>query len=311
MRERPLVIAHRGASGYLPEHTLAAKALAHEQGADFLEQDVVATGDGQLIVCHDIFLDRITNVREVYSQRARADGLHYVIDFGWSEIRELKILQQKPESSAQRKSPTLSSQSLRLCSLEEEIQFIHKLNRESGRNAGVFPEIKKPGWHAEHGFDVSSALLELLARYGYEGPEHSIFVQCFDADELRRIKSELGSGLKLLQLVGRSTASELLQPRGLAAVAEYAVALGPNYRQLIEPTDGAGIVATQLAQDARAAGLQLHPYTFNRDNLPGYANELEELLEIFCDAVDPEAVFCDHPDIAIAVRAKLNPARGG
>src|SRR5690606_38952800 len=102
---RPLVIAHRGASGYLPEHTLPAKALAHAQGADFLEQDVVASRDGALLVFHDLVLDELTDVAERFPGRARADGLHYVIDFDLAELRTLKAGERRLRGSRDARFP--------------------------------------------------------------------------------------------------------------------------------------------------------------------------------------------------------------
>lgn len=305
MTDRPWVIAHRGASGYLPEHTLQAKALAHAQGADFLEQDVVATGDGVLLVCHDIFLDRVTNVGEIFPGRARDDGRHYAVDFSWPELRQLDVRVSSPGASELLEPSARDSlgERYRLCTLEEEIRFIEDLNRMSGRVAGIFPEIKHPSWHHEHGIDLARSLLGLLHERGYKGPMDPIFVQCFDARELRRIRLELGSELRLVQLVGRSAGRELLDPDGLARIGAYATALGANYRQFLQLGErGRQGEPSKLAADARTAGLQLHPYTFNRDDLPSGVDSLEQLLELAYAILEPDAVFCDYPDVAVRLR---------
>lgn len=308
--DAPRVIAHRGASGYLPEHTLAAKALAHAQGADYLEQDVVASKDGRLVVCHDVFLDRITDVAAVFPGRSRRDGRHYIIDFDWREIERLTVAGDVAGVDLDDEALARQTREARLCTLDEELEFIGALNRVSGRAAGVYPEIKRPRWHAEQGVDLSRAVLETLARHGYDGGNGSAYLQCFDAAELRRIRHELGSALPLVQLVGRSADPRLLTRAGLVAVADYAEVLAPNYRQLLHATGEGGAEAAPLAARARSAGLQLHPYTFNRDALPPYAASLERALELVYEQVRPEAVFCDFPDVAVGVREGLR-ARAG
>lgn len=303
MPNRPLVIAHRGASGYLPEHTLLAKALAHVQGADFLEQDVVATRDGELIVFHDVFLDRVTNVAELYPDRSRDDGRHYAIDFDWVEIRALTVVAEAPDASpehldsARRVAATAGRP--RICTLGEEIEFIQGLNRTFDRAAGIYPEIKQPRWHAENGFDLAPAVLRVLSDYGYDRPDGSAFLQCFDAVELSRIGGDLNCRLPLVQLIGRSVDPAVLTAAGLAAVADYAKVLAPNYRQLLAPRDHEAPVLSAIGMGARSAGLMLHPYTFNRADIPAYAAGLEQLLRIAVDVIAPDAVFCDYPDLAV------------
>jgi glycerophosphoryl diester phosphodiesterase len=127
-------------------------------------------------------------------------------------------------------------------------------------------------------------------------------LQCFDAAELRRVREELGSSLPLVQLVGRSSRPELLAAAGLERVAEYATALGPNYRQVLAVSHSDEPELTPLGTEARRAGLLLHPYTFNRDHIPAYAETLEKLLELAYDILQPDAVFCDYPDVAVRVR---------
>ena len=134
---RPLVIAHRGASGYLPEHTLAAKALAHRMGADYLEQDVVASRDDQLIVLHDIYLDRVTDVAERFPGRARADGRFYARDFDTVELKQLRAWERMNEDGTAvfpDRFPAKSGE-FQLHTLSEELRFIRHLNARSGREA--------------------------------------------------------------------------------------------------------------------------------------------------------------------------------
>jgi glycerophosphoryl diester phosphodiesterase len=305
MTERAIVIAHRGASGYLPEHTLVAKALAYGLGADYLEQDVVATRDAELIVLHDLHLDDVSDVAQRFPGRQRGDGLHYAIDFDLAELRELTLFERRTPGTCTAKYPGRFPAGIgvaRIATLDDELRLIHGLNVSAGRTVGIYPEIKHPQWHRDHGIDLSSMLLAKLEAFGYSRPEHAAFVQCFDANELLRVHDELGCGLRLIQLVGSEPAyAELLTPAGLARMARYAFGLGPSYRQLVADERGRPKI-TALTTRARELGLRLHPYTFRREELPGYAATLEQLLEIFLVQARVDGVFCDFPDVAARVR---------
>ena len=148
-----IVIAHRGASGYLPEHTLEAKAMAYAMGADYIEQDVVMTADDQLIVLHDITLDRTTNVDEVFPDRARDDGRYYAIDFTLAEIRRLsategfRLLPNGEKQQGYASRFPMGSSSFKVPTFQEEIQLIQGLNKSTGNDIGIYPEIKQPAFH--------------------------------------------------------------------------------------------------------------------------------------------------------------------
>jgi glycerophosphoryl diester phosphodiesterase len=304
------VIAHRGASGYLPEHTLEAKALAYGLGADFLEQDVVATRDGELVVLHDLHLDEVTDVAQRFPGRHRPDGRHYVIDFELAELQQLRVSERRRPGSADAVYPgrfPVDLATFRVATFEEEVQLVQGLNRSTGRNVGLYPEIKHPDWHLRHGIDLSRLLLDKLDRYGYRRESDVVFVQCFDAGELERLRFRLDCSLRLVQLVGSDSASsDLLTAPGLARVATYAHGLGPHYSQLVSaPRETRGTKAlspSPLLGAARSAGLSLHPYTFRRDDLPPYVDTLDELLMYFLAELGVDGVFCDHPDIAVRAR---------
>lgn len=301
----PVVIAHRGASGYLPEHTHEAKVLAHAMGADFLEQDVVATRDRVLLVLHDIYLDAVTDVALKFPGRARDDGRHYVIDFSHEEIRQLAVNERRrldtgaPEF-ADRFPPGRSR--FAISTLAEEIELIQGLNRTLGREAGIYPEIKEPQWHRDHGIDLGALVRSTLAEYGYDAPDANVYVQCFDAEELRRFRFDLGARMPLVQLL---TAEDRMDDAAFAAIAEYADGIGPPYLTLAGCADGMWRT-TRRCERARERGLQVHPYTFRRDRLPPGATSLTALLEYFFTEIGISGAFCDHPDAAIAVRAKLH-----
>ena len=196
MTPQPIVIAHRGASGYLPEHTLAAKALAYGLGADFLEQDVVATRDSQLVVLHDLYLDDVTDVARRFPGRHRDDGRHYVVDFDLAELRTLTVFERRAPGTSAAKYPArfpADTGLFGIATLEEELQLIQGLNRSTGRVVGVYPEIKDPDWHRRHGIDLAKARCwPSCTRSAIRRAEDPAFVQCFDAAELMRLKHELG-----------------------------------------------------------------------------------------------------------------------
>ncbi len=307
MTSTPIVIAHRGASGYLPEHTLAAKALAYGLGADFLEQDVVATRDGALVVLHDLHLDDISDVAQRFPGRQRSDGRHYVIDFDLAELATLRVFERRLPGMAVPKYPgrfPSDAGIFGITTLMDELRLVQGLNKSMNRTVGIYPEIKAPEWHRRQGIDLSPRLLTELAAFGYSNASDPVFVQCFDAAELERVKKQLGCQLPLIQLVGTEPQyAELLTPVGLRRVAKYAVGLGPHHSQLAAGTAGRPPQLTPLTRVAQDAGLQLHPYTFRRDDLPGYARTLEEWLEFFVVEARVDGLFCDHPDVAVRVRA--------
>jgi glycerophosphoryl diester phosphodiesterase len=306
MKPPPIVIAHRGASGYLPEHTLAAKALAHGLGADYLEQDVVATRDAQLVVLHDLYLDDVTDVAVKFPGRQRKDGRHYVIDFDLAELRTLTIFERRVSGTATAKYPArfpVDTALFGIATLEEELELIRGLNRSTGRVVGIYPEIKDPQWHRRHGIDLSTLVLAELRAFGYSGAGDAAFVQCFDAAELARLKRELRCELKLIQLVGPEPEYDaLLTEAGLRSLSRHAYGLGPHYSQLVEVEEGRPPQPSGFAHRARGAGLKVHAYTFRRDDLPAYAPTLEDLLELFFVEIAVDGVFSDHPDVAARVR---------
>lgn len=321
-RGRPLVIAHRGACGYLPEHTLEAKALAFGLGADYLEQDVVVTRDDRLVVLHDIHVDRVSNVAEVFPARCRDDGRYYVRDFDLAELQTLSVWERFEDVAGRQpvfpgRFPARRGR-FRIASLDDELEMIAGLNRASGRSVGIYPEIKRPAWHHAEGADCAALLLETLDRFGYREPGQAVFVQCFDAAELRRVREQLGCRLRLVQLIAENDWQEsatdytaLRSDEGLAAVADYADAIGPWLRQLYvsEPING-DPVSSGLASRAHAAGLAVHPYTFRADAIePGFADFASMVR--WCHAnLAIDGLFTDFPDLALAALAAAGPAPG-
>lgn len=289
----PINIAHRGACGYLPEHTLPAKALAYGMEADFIEQDVVLTKDDRALVIHDIHLDTVTDVAKKFPGRAREDGRFYALDFTLAEIRTLKACERFDIASGSAvfagRFPLWKSD-FRLHTLEEEIELIQGLNKSTGRNVGIYPEIKDPAWHREQGHDISPLVIGILADYGYTRAEDNVYLQCFDFAELKRIKNELKCELKLIQLTEEDF--------DVAEVASYATGIGPWIKQLITGIDKDGRpVISDLAAKAKAHGLKIHPYTFRVDGLPAGISA-DQLLATLFNQIGVDGIFSDFPDVS-------------
>jgi glycerophosphoryl diester phosphodiesterase len=308
MTQRPSpvrVIAHRGASGYLPEHTLEAKALAYAMGADYLEQDLVLTRDDVPVVLHDVHLDTVSNVAEVFPDRRRDDGRYYAIDFTMDEIRTLRASERFNHRTGKAVFPNrfpVGAGQFRIPSFEEEIEFIQGLNRSTGRNVGIYPELKAPAFHRREGKDLSRAVLNVLTHYGYVNPEDNCILQCFDADELKRVREELGTRLTAVQLLSRQPAIDTPHDdlkQQLAQIAEYAQGIGPSLSLVFsaERTNGR-IEIAPLAEAAREAGLLVHSWTYRADQIPRPFESFEELHRRTVDA-GVDAVFSDFPDQSV------------
>jgi len=306
-----LIIAHRGACGYLPEHTLEAKAFAYALGADYIEQDVVATRDDELVVLHDIHLELVTNVAERFPDRKRADGRFYARDFDLAEIKSLNVWERRKEDG---KTPVYPKRfptglgNFQVPTLQEEIALVQGLNRSTGRNTGIYPEIKSPAWHMEEGVDLSVLVLQALEESGYKTRDDRVFLQCFDAREVRRIREDLGCELKMVQLIGENSWGEsdtdyepLKTAAGLAQLAETVEGVGPWIGHLMRMAEIDGHpVSTGFVSAAHAAGLQVHPYTFRADELaPGFES-LPEMVRWFVDELKIDGLFTDFTDIALA-----------
>jgi glycerophosphoryl diester phosphodiesterase len=310
---RPLVIAHRGASGYLPEHTLEAAAFAYASGADFIEQDVVLSRDGVLVVIHDIHLDATTDVAARFPGRQRADGRFYVLDFTWDELRTLRVRERTDPRTGKVVYPARfpsrpdDGTGFRLCRLEEQLALVAGLNRATGRRVGVYPEFKEPAWHRREGRDLGAALLEVLARHGLKEAGDPVIVQCFDPVELRRLREELGTRLTLVQLIGDLREESdgvdyaaMVRPEGLRAIAAYAQGIGPHLGHIVAGFEPDGRPRfTTLVADAHAAGLKVHPYTFRADALPPGVADFDRLLDLFLREAGVDGGFFDQPDLAV------------
>ncbi len=304
-----LVIAHRGASGYLPEHTLEALSYAYALGADYIEQDLVVTRDDELVIVHDVQIDRVTDVAEVFPDRARDDGRFYVRDFDLAEVKQLKARERRRGDGETPVFPQrfpFNRGTFEVSTLREQVDLIRGLNRATGRDVGIYTEIKKPAWHKDNGVDISKLALASLAEFGYREPSDNIFLQCFDFHECRRIRTDLDCRLKTIQLLEEPGNDEtpgsdygyLATQAGLEEIAAFADGVGPWLGHLVKIADIDGQpVSTGFVSRAHALNLVVHPWTFRKEQLiPGLEN-LQEMVRWCVDELKIDGVFTDFPDL--------------
>ncbi len=327
-RDQPLVIAHRGASGYRPEHTLAAYELGARMGADYIEPDLVATKDGRLVARHENEISGTTDVEtrpEFAGRRATKtiDGVEYTgwftEDFTFAELRTLRAEERIPVN---RPRNTLYDGRYRVPELQEVIDLAQRLTRELGRPIGIYPETKHPTYHRSIGLALEPKLVRVLRRNGLNRANADVFVQSFEVENLRRLSRDLR--VPIVQLYGGPTErpadgtpmtyGEMATAAGLQRVARYADGVGPAKNYVIDRTpEGALLPApTSFVADAHAADLLVHPYTFRNENpfLPAnlrrgaepslFGDAFGEYAAFYAAGVD--GVFSDHPDTAVEAR---------
>lgn len=288
---QPVTIAHRGASGYVPEHTREAKVMAHAMGAEFIEQDVVLSKDDVPVVLHDIHLDTTSDVATRFPDRIRADGRYYALDFTLAELRQLSIHERMDHKTGKQAYPKrfpATTGGFRILTLDEELELIAGLNHSTGRIAGIYPEIKQPAWHRQEGHDISPIVLRVLAKHGYTTKEHACYLQCFEYEEVRRLRSELGWKGKLVFLAGSKIKIDL------AELAKVVDGIGPSIGGIVS-----GTKVTDLTSQAHALGLEVHPYTLRVDDLPKGISTPEELMHLLFDEAQIDALFTDFPDVTV------------
>lgn len=316
-----IIIAHRGASGYLPEHTLAGKAMAYAMGPDFLEQDVALTKDDRPIIIHDCELDTISNVAELFPDRKRSDGRYYALDFTLEEIKKLTVIErinlETGESVYPGRFPVKTCIDFKIPTLEEEIELIQGLNKSTGNDIGLYVELKQPGLHKQDGKDIAFVVLDILKKYGYDKRESNCYIQCFESDTLKYIKNTLKSELRLIQLLFADYAVGLLdkypehkilpEEDGIKNIAQYADGVGPYLGHLvIDKGPGKEPEYTSFIELTRQNNLLVHPYTFRSDDLPSYVDNIDELFDIFFNKIGVDGAFTDFPDKAVKFFNKNN-----
>ncbi len=296
--EAPLVIAHRGASGYLPENAESAYRLAFEQGADILEPDLMMSSDGQLIVRHDPYLSTSTDIadRPEFADRRRTlMGREdwWVMDFTADELRSLRVRQVFEDRSSEHddRDPVMT--------LDDFFDLVAELETECGCTLTTEPEIKLPAEHAAFGLDPLPALLDVLERRGLNREGAPVIIQSFDAPFLQRLRPLTPVTLAMLDGGGDDPAYNA-GGLSLDEIAAFADAVGPHKSLLLNP-DGS---STGYLEAAHALGLMVHTWTVRDDRPPHVGASVEdELRALYALGVD--GVFTDQPDTAVAVRAAM------
>ncbi|WP_430784271.1 glycerophosphodiester phosphodiesterase [Actinoplanes sp. G11-F43] len=324
---RPLVVGHRGASGYRPEHTLASYELAARMGADYMEPDLVITSDGVLVCRHEPEIGGTTDVaaRPEFAGRKRTVSLDGVSVTGWFThdftLAELKTLRATERIPAVRQRNTLYDGRFEVPTFQEVLDLRKRLSRELDREIGVYPETKHPTYFNRLGLGLEKPLVRVLRRNGLDARGAKVFIQSFEAVNLRELAGEHRVKVPLVFLTAASGTpfddprayADYLTPRGLKELSQYVDGLGPEKGQVIpRKADGTLGAPTSLVRDAHAAGLTVVPYTFRAENsfLPAelrvgtdpaaYGRAIDEQVTFLRTGID--GLFTDNPDIAVLAR---------
>ncbi|MBX9694777.1 MAG: glycerophosphodiester phosphodiesterase [Cyanobacteria bacterium] len=325
--DKTLVIAHRGASGYRPEHTLAAYRLAIELGADYIEPDLVPTKDGVLVARHENEISSTTNVAEhpEFKERYQSKEIDGSTVKGWFTedftLKELRTLRARERMPKLRQHNTAYNDSYLIPTFQEIIDVVKQENRKRNRQIGLYPEAKHPSYFAKIGLPTEAKLVDTLKQNGYVDRKAPVYIQCFEVECLKKLRKM--TELSLVQLIDEKgqpydwvcrkdprTFPDMIKPENLAEIASYAQGIGPN-KNLILPRDRDGklLKPTDLVENAHKAGLVVHPWTFRNENeflpadlrsnetAPGsYGNAKKEYRQFFDLHVD--GVFSENPDTA-------------
>jgi len=314
---KPLIIGHRGASGYRPEHTLASYELAARMGADFIEPDLVITKDRVLIARHEPEISGTTDVasRPEFAARRTTKTIDGIATTGWFTedftLAEIKTLRAIERIAPLRQENTLFNGLFEVPTLEEVLKLRERLSRELGREIGVYPETKHPTYFQSIGLPLEPPLVEILRRHDLDRRNAPVFVQSFEDGNLRTLHSSWRLRARLVFLAGGP--SPLITPDGLRELATFASGLGPT-KDLIIPrrADGSLGQPTTLVADAHAAGLVVHPYTFRAENaflptdlrvgtdLTAWGKVIDEIRIFLRTGID--GLFTDQTDVAVVAR---------
>ena len=311
---RPLIIAHRGASGHRPEHTLASYALAIEMGADFVEPDLVMTSDHVLVARHENEIGGTSDVAQRFPTRRRTRVIDGDSISGWFTedftLAELKTLRARERIDTRSHA---YDGLYEIPTLDEILLLLRERERATGRTLGVYPETKHPTYFASIGLPLEDSLLATLGRHGFRSRADAVFIQSFEVGNLQLLRQK--TTIRLVQLINlggtppdlahRGVATryaEMIAPAGLRAIARYADAIGAHKALvLVPPTGGAPAVPTTLVADAHAAGLAVHVWTM-RSDAPFLGAEYRDHAEAEWTAfavLGVDGIFGDFPDAGV------------
>ncbi|WP_284749141.1 glycerophosphodiester phosphodiesterase [Amycolatopsis sp. RTGN1] len=330
----PVIIGHRGAPGYRPEHTLASYELAYRMGVSYVDVDLVPTKDGQLVARHEPEISGTTDVAKhpEFANRKKTLVIDGVSTTGWFTqdftLAELKTLRAVERIPANRPHNTLYNGRYQIATFQEVLDLTKRLGKELHRTLGTYPEVKHSTFFQSIGNPVEPKLVPILKRNGLDRPDAPAIIQSFEVSNLIALHKQVRT--PLLQLTSASgapadfvakgdprTYKDIVTPQGLKDVAKYAKYLGPDKSQII-PLDAAGNLTkpTAIVADAHQAGLKVQPYTFRNENpfLPANLRSSAE-PDAYGDVFTEEAAFlqagvdgffADQPDTALeSLRAFL------
>jgi glycerophosphoryl diester phosphodiesterase len=324
---RSIVIGHRGAAGYRPEHTLASYELGARMGADFVEPDLVSTKDHVLVARHEPEIGGTTDVasRPEFADRRRTVLLDGISTTGWFThdftLAELKTLRAVERLPAVRQRNTLYNGLFQVPTFQEILDLRTRLSRELGRTIGVYPETKHPTYFRGLGLPIEEPLVAILRHNGLDTPHAPVFVQSFEANNLRDLRRRLRLQVPTVFLTSAAGTpfndprpyADYLTPAGLAELGTFVSGIGPDKVQIIPRlADGSLGTPTALVTDAHHAGLVLHPYTFRAENqfLPtdfrvttdpnAYGRAIDEQVTFLRAGID--GLFTDQADIGVLSR---------
>ncbi|MFC9909364.1 glycerophosphodiester phosphodiesterase [Streptomyces sp. NPDC127197] len=328
----PTIVAHRGASGYRPEHTLGSYQLALDMGADIVEAgDLVPTKDGHLVCRHEPEIGGTTDVADhpEFADRRTTKVLDGVSTTGWFTedftLAELKTLRATERIPANRPHNTLYNGRWEIPTFEEVLQWQEEQTRRRGRQVWIYPELKHPTYFRKLGLGLEERVAKVLRKYGRNKWNSPVILQSFEPTSIQRLNKLVDNPLVVL-LSGASTrpwdfvetgdprtVADLIKPAGLREIASYAQGIGPTL-DLIIPKDAAGNLTepTTLVSDAHKVGLVLHPWTLRNENpfLPAdfrkgtdadaYGDVFGAYRAYFATGID--GIFTDHPDTGLLAR---------
>jgi glycerophosphoryl diester phosphodiesterase len=331
----PLVIGHRGASGYRPEHTLASYELAARMGADFIEPDLVPTKDHVLVARHENEIGRTTDVaghQEFAGRRTTkvVDGISrtgwFTEDFTLAELKTLRARERLPQL---RQGNTLYDGKSQIPSFAEVLELCERLSVELDRVVGVYLEPKHPTYFASIGLDLQTPLVQQIRSAGLDTEQAPLFIQSFELTMVQQLRHRFGVRAPLVFLTSARgapydlasagdprTYADLTTADGLGRIAATVNGIGPDKRQIIPlNVDGTLGRPTSLVGDAQEAGLLVHAYTFRAENtfLPlnfrvgaeptAYGRAVSEQVRFLQTGID--GLFTDQPDLGVRARAEF------